>query len=692
MCKKCDKVIDIILRKLYNYDDLVKSNRGSLVEMKSLQRKLMIAFSILLTLGMVSAQLITYLQVSNQVKDEVQSRGYSMATELKSDIQETIKEYSLDLVRYSKDSRIIKLGLNEDLEVVEEIKADFQIYLSNKESAEATYFATPNKKFYIKPDLEIPSDFDPTSRPWYTKALESTDKVIWTDPYLDISTNKFIITGAKAVLDSSNKVAGVIATDFTFSGIEELIKNKDVGYKGYPFLIDKNGLAIVHKDHSGKSIKENSFYNKVLTSSKGTATGENNGANSVLFYDTVGETNWKIGVVYIEDNLYNILDEIMIASIITAIVAQIVTLIINYFYSLSIAKPIRELASEVEKVAQGDLTVHVNPKTKDEVGQLTTSFNNMVSQMNSLIVEVDKSVLDVKTSSENLSAISEESIATSEEVASAMGDVAKGSAQQANDVEKVMLSTEDLGSMIESVNGSIIEMNKLSEESTKASNEGKNKVVQLRTRTSETMSEINSVESTIAELVDRVKEIESIIGTINDISAQTNLLALNASIEAARAGDSGRGFAVVAEEVRKLAEQSASATEEVRRTINGIQEETKHAVSAMNKTKQISLQTEEAVNTTENAFMVVTEVSTKLVDLINKVYKETKSVHEAKDIVLEGVKNISHVTHQSAASAEEVSASTDEQLTVLGNIAKSAEVLNESSNKLSDVIKVFKVK
>ncbi|MDF2606394.1 MAG: methyl-accepting chemotaxis signaling domain protein [Bacillales bacterium] len=660
---------------------------------KSLQKKLMVIFTILITIGILSAQLITYFLVKDQVRSEVESRGHAMASELKNDISETIKVYSMDLDRYSKDIRLYNLAITDDKNLEKEIKEDFHVYLTNKTSANATYLGTKNKKFHISPFMNIPSDYDPTVRPWYIEAVNNFDRVIWTEPYFDKVTGHFTITGAKAILKPfSNEVVGVVATDFTFNGIKEMLNSKDLGFKGYPFLLDSNGFAIVHPKFAGKDIKKVDYIAPILKKNTGYLEGTFDGEKRITYYETMPLTNWKVGVVYEEKNLFKILSEILMSTIIIAVIAVIVTLTVVYFLSVRISRPIKSLALEVQKMSEGDLTVHVKPKTNDEVGQLTISFNNMVAQMNELIVEVEKSVVDVSKSAESLSAISQETIATSEEVASAINDVAKGSTTQANEVDKVMESTEKLGYLIENVNNSIGEMNKLSVESTNVSKDGMNRVKDLRIRSTETLDEIKAVEQTISELVVSVKEIESVIATINEISAQTNLLALNASIEAARAGESGRGFAVVADEVRKLAEQSAKATEQVKSTIGAIQIETELAVKAMNKTKQISLQTEEAVDTTEKSFTIVTEVSNKLVDLINKVFSETTKVDESKEFVLNGVRNISLVTQQSAATAEEVSASTDEQLIVLNNIAKSAEVLNDSSSKLTDLIKKFKIK
>ena len=112
------------------------------------------------------------------------------------------------------------LAITGDKTLVNEIKEDFDVYLTNKSSANATYLGTKDKKFHISPYMKIPADYDPTSRPWYIAAVINFDRVICTEPNYDKVTGHFTITGAKAILKTfSNEIVGVVATDFTFNGI-----------------------------------------------------------------------------------------------------------------------------------------------------------------------------------------------------------------------------------------------------------------------------------------------------------------------------------------------------------------------------------------------------------------------------------------------------------------------------------------
>ncbi|WP_373558594.1 methyl-accepting chemotaxis protein, partial [Bacillus sp. FJAT-45350] len=181
----------------------------------------------------------------------------------------------------------------------------------------------------------------------------------------------------------------------------------------------------------------------------------------------------------------------------------------------------------------------------------------MVRNMKKLISSVEHSVTEVSQASENLSAISEETTASSEEVGRAIAEIARGANQQASDIELANKKSFTLSSQIEKVSEQNEQMNVLSKKVDESSQKGVAQAEILKVKTNETSEVIQSVNTDISNLVSKIKEIETIIGSINEISEQTNLLALNASIEAARAGEHGKGFAVVASEVRKLAEQSS---------------------------------------------------------------------------------------------------------------------------------------
>ncbi|WP_407646960.1 methyl-accepting chemotaxis protein [Bacillus fonticola] len=316
----------------------------------------------------------------------------------------------------------------------------------------------------------------------------------------------------------------------------------------------------------------------------------------------------------------------------------------------------------------------------------------MVERIRYLVDSVQRSSNSVNDSVENLSAVAEETIASSEEVSRAIAEVASGATQQASDAETTHQRVTDLSKQIENIYRQASKMQAISNEAKTANDEGVSRIQVLRSKTTESNDILQTVEAAILNLGAKIAEIDQVMNSINDISEQTNLLALNASIEAARAGENGRGFAVVANEVRKLAEQSSQATERVRLTITGIEMESERTINEMLRTKDITKDQNRSVEDAEQAFGKLADYMNDMVTSIGTIGQDVDQMKAYKDEVVEAIQSISNVAGQAAASSEEVSASTDEQLKVLMTIGESAESLQEASAQLQLMMKQFRIK
>ena len=418
---------------------------------------------------------------------------------------------------------------------------------------------------------------------------------------------------------------------------------------------------------------------------------ERNGEKRIVYFTTIPELGWKVGVVYKEKELLAMSRTLgWYMAVITGI-ALILSSVFVYFLARSITKPIRMLQEQVEKVTQGNLTVQVKVATKDEIGRLAHHFNVMIEHMRELIGEVNRSVHELAASADHLSAVSEETMATSEQVAKAIGEIAKGTTDQAGSLDTINERTTTLSQQIEAVANATAGMESLSDETKTASYDGLEHLNILQKKSEEAKNELESVENVISDLVKKMDEIDGVIQTITAISGQTNLLALNASIEAARAGEHGKGFAVVADEVRKLAEQSAKATEMIRATIAAIQQQAGLAIEAVSRSKQAYDEQREAVHTTGDSFVKITDMMEQVADALAGIMEEAKRMNASKDDVVGAMQNIAAIAQQAAAAAEEVAASADDQLQALSTVTESAEALSEMSRQLKQLVEKFKI-
>ncbi|MCM3597752.1 methyl-accepting chemotaxis protein [Metabacillus idriensis] len=654
---------------------------------KKLQVKITLFLAVIIISALSSVQLFSHFYLQSEMHKDAKRNGTGIIQQLKSNIELSLRDYEKSLIRFGDDNQLVSLLSEEGNETY--ISQQFQTFLETNQRVSLIYAGSEKKSLFIQPSVELPEDFDPTTRPWYILAKETPEKVVWTEPYEDAAKGSFTVTGAKAVM-KNNKVVGVIAFDLSLDAVNEIVNSVTVGYGGYSFLIDQNGVALSHPTEQGKDLSKLGFMKSVMENKKGLVEYVFESEDRMLYFETINGLNWKIGAVYKYDDLMETARTVSFTSLLITLAALLIAVVIGYFVSRSIANPIVRIGETAKAVAAGDLTRRVNVSNKDEVGTLAENFNTMVSEMKRMIEEVNLSVKTINDSAESLSAVSEETMAASEQVAGAMEDVARGASEQTSDVENMSGRTTKLSLKITKVNESISHIQTLSVKSEYASYDGLEKLNVLQTKSTESNKELASVEGVLSDLAGKIKQIEEVVTVISSISDQTNLLALNASIEAARAGESGKGFAVVAAEVRKLAEQSARATGRITETISGIQQESIKAVAAMDRTKEMNNEQQKAVHNSGDAFQTIVMMMSDLSQSISTITEDIKEMTLQKEQVIESIVNISAITEQSAAAAEEVNASTDEQLRALETVADSAENLSEATKQLQELVKRFK--
>ena len=295
----------------------------------------------------------------------------------------------------------------------------------------------------------------------------------------------------------------------------------------------------------------------------------------------------------------------------------------------------------------------------------------------------------VKGTSDHLAYTTDDMVESMSNINTAVEEVGHGVVEQASDTEHVLKMVSEFSKIMNEVNVNTIEMQKSAQTAIETSNKGQTLVAELNEKSSQTVHITNVLTENINDVQIRSKDIGSIVDTINAIAQQTNLLSLNASIEAARAGEHGRGFSVVAEEIRKLADQSMEAGNEIKHIVENIQKTTAVTTESAKEAEEIMRLQVENIEDTVAVFGEIKNAVDALVSGLSNVAKQMEYMIEDKDKILSSVQSISAVSEEAAASTEEVSATVTNQLEEVRKLAEEVEKLSIQAGELENSMQKF---
>lgn len=659
---------------------------------KSLKAKLMIMMISIIVIPMLVLSISSILNFQDATINSVEEKLDDLLVLTKEAIDDEISQAGLIAKLMSKD-----MNIRDFLAGERTLRSEVHTFLKEEQAENSELIemliVTDETGMSLTADSAETLEIDVSERAYVQEALSGNLGI--SDVIISKATGLPVIAIAYPVYKDQNLVGTVIST-VHFSNVTSHVERIQVFEGGYAYLFNQEGICIWHP---------NADY--IMTLDLHTVSEEtiqmvkdiNVGKDGVQYYKFEGidkyvkylpVQGWGLAITANYDDYMSTSIRVKNLAIIITALASIIAIVIAYLYSeMGLLQPIKKLQKGMLHAGEGDLTVTVESKSSDEIGDMTRSFNQMIAEQADLVGKVQVNAHEINMSSEDIAHSTGEVSHTSEAISKSILTISENSQQQnvsMIDTSEVLLQ---LSSLIQLAKQRALTADSSVETSLQVANIGRDNVKHI-------IDVIENISVSSTEAREELKILEElsvqvtgIIDTINGIAEQTNLLALNASIEAARAGEHGKGFAVVAQEVGNLAEQTgeeaSGITEVVKNMVNNINK----AADKMNSGKAFIEAGVKQSRETDEAFIKIYDAVVTIADDIKEIVSVTNEEVASSDRILTLIDHVASLSEVNAANSQDVAASAEEQTAISETIAAASEELTAMANDMSALVEKF---
>ena len=588
-------------------------------------------------------------------------------------VEEKVKEYELQLNVLTEHFNNLKILVSDDVraEMIALTLVDFEAQLQTFNSASISLVRQQAQLNKVQLQLNTSLNSFVTAS---TNFLNSIYNNILTSQNAELERRIKRVQDMVGVIDGMKNTITEVNRSIYISddtNKEQIIKNLTAIRNTVDRLHNGTKVAAT-KELAKKALDETNRMNKLIGEiyneiSLMNKAKKEEAAASISIADYISSINSMASdlMVNASKSIVNTSNQIFVLIFISMVVGSFVALAIVLFMIIDIVRPLNKFIFLIKNLIEGDgdLTKRVDAKTKDEFGLLAGYINTFISNVQHIIKEVQQVSHEVTSGSNQLASVAEELQSTFSSQTDQMADIS--------------MNMINLSSLSEQVSNSLTQSSGRLQNTTSLTQDGAVSLASIRREMKLISENTNNLAKTITTLAESSEDIGRILTVINDIADQTNLLALNAAIEAARAGEAGRGFAVVADEVRKLAERTSTATNEISTIITSFQQESESAAKNMETTSKSIDSGSNKVEKTLSGFK----------DVVEGINNANNDIVNITTMVDEQNASIQDVT----SNASSINASISESNIAITEVASTIEHLQTKTSSLESILNQFKV-
>lgn len=556
------------------------------------------------------------------------------------------------------------------------------------------YLALEDETFIYPSDTSLQME-SITQKPWYIEALTYDNSwfYYYDVPYFDTVTGYLCATVIRHVHLKDGR-EGCFAADLMLSTAQETLDSVKLYETGGAMMVTGDGMILTYGADSSycgsnvSDITDNTFLSSVGTFVSSETGKEEHEVESVkvgndkyfMAASGVDGTNWLVLVYAKQNEVYETINTIVnILIIVIPLSILAVIIIMNIVLKKMIKLPVTSLTGNIEKISGGDFTVDISSDGNDEIAYMNNAMGDFVSGMRS-------SLSEIKDVSGRLQGDAQTSKTTAEDLEDAANNQSTSMTQVRENIENMAKAVTEvaenatiLAQTVATVNDQQQEIENTMNELVAKANSGQQDMSSVSSGMDDIVVSMKDMADAVSSVSDAADKITQIIDLINSISSQTNLLSLNASIEAARAGEAGKGFAVVASEIGALAQNSASATNQIADIIKEMSARVQLLSDKSESNTQMINSSAETVNTAAATFEEITKQLEKASDTLNTMAGQMNKVNDVAT-------NMASVSQEQSASTQEIADNVDRVTEAAHGVATSSELVANAATSVSEAV------